>query len=257
MIVMDLEWNRGYDKKKLDEILQIGAVRIDAPGGAVRGTFCAYIKPRIHKRFDPGARKLPDLRRSVEEGVAFPEAWRDFTAWCGDDRVFAFWGPDDFSVLRQSCAFWGVPCIEPERVYNFQRAFAHACGAGSAMMALWRVVDYLGIPAVYDFHNALYDALYTALTGEWLREEDLADVAAPKPKREKPSRAERRRRKAAATPQDAPAAEPPADAAETQKAAAPKKAKRRRRRRKKEQKVDINQLLPNAAEHDILAAGQA
>jgi len=125
------------------------------------------------------------------------------------------------------------------------------------MMALWRVVDYLGIPAVYDFHNALYDALYTALTGEWLREEDLADVPAPKPKRERPSRGERRRRKAAAAPQDAPAAERPADAAEAQKAAAPKKAKRRRRRRKKQPVVDINQLLPNAAEHDIMATGQA
>ena len=30
MIVVDLEWNRGYDKTPLDEILQIGAVRLGA-----------------------------------------------------------------------------------------------------------------------------------------------------------------------------------------------------------------------------------
>ena len=30
MIVLDLEWNRSYDKKPLDEILQIGAVREQA-----------------------------------------------------------------------------------------------------------------------------------------------------------------------------------------------------------------------------------
>ena len=32
MIVLDLEWNRGYDKKPLDEVLQIGAVRMDWAG---------------------------------------------------------------------------------------------------------------------------------------------------------------------------------------------------------------------------------
>ena len=43
VIVMDLEWNRSYDKKKLDEILQIGAVRIDAVGGTIRDTFNRFI----------------------------------------------------------------------------------------------------------------------------------------------------------------------------------------------------------------------
>ena len=47
------------------------------------------------------------------------------------------------------------------------------------MMALWRVVDYLGIPDVFDYHNALYDAMYTACVGRWLRQEDL-DYAPPK-----------------------------------------------------------------------------
>ena len=55
MIVMDLEWNRSYDKKKLDEILQIGAVRTAYPGGPILSTFSVFIKPRVHKRFDPGA----------------------------------------------------------------------------------------------------------------------------------------------------------------------------------------------------------
>ena len=34
MIVLDLEWNRGYDKKPLNEILQIGAVRVEQIGRA-------------------------------------------------------------------------------------------------------------------------------------------------------------------------------------------------------------------------------
>lgn len=176
---MDLEWNRSYDKKRLDEILQIGAVRVERPGGRILSTFCAYIKPHVHNHFDPGARKLPELQRSIESETTFAEAWTAFTGWCGDERVFAFWGPDDFGVMRQNCVFWGLPVLEPEKVYDLQRAFAHACGVPATRMALWRVVGYLGLPDIFDFHTALYDAMYTALVGAWLRQEDL-DYAPPK-----------------------------------------------------------------------------
>lgn len=181
---MDLEWNRSYDRKKLDEILQIGAVRTAYPGGPIESSFCAFIRPCVHKRFDPGARKLPDLQDAIHSELDFATAWAMFCDWCGEERTFAFWGPDDFAVIRQNCAYWGVPDFEPEKVCNYQRAFAHAYGTPGTMMALWRVVDYLNIPAIYDFHNALYDALYTAIVGEWLRAEDL-DFEPQKRKRPK------------------------------------------------------------------------
>lgn len=224
MIVMDLEWNRSYDKKRLDEILQIGAVRVAERGGAILSAFNIFIKPRVHKRFDPGARKLPDLQCSIDCDVDFAAAWAAFTAWCGDEREFAFWGPDDFGVIKQNCAYWGVKPIEPERVYNFQRAFAHACGTPATMMALWRVVDYLNIPDVFDYHNALYDAMYTALVGAWLREEDL-DYEPPKKKHV------RHRRRAA----------PRADAA---KPAAGSGAKKRRRRNRGKKKTGAGSAAP-------------
>ena len=61
MIIWDLEWNRGYDRTPLDEILQIGAVRVAGLGGPVLDTFNAYIRPAVHKKFDPGARRLPEF----------------------------------------------------------------------------------------------------------------------------------------------------------------------------------------------------
>lgn len=223
MIVMDLEWNRSYDKKRLDEILQIGAVRVERPGGPILSTFNVFIKPRVHKRFDPGARKLPDLQCSIDCDMDFATAWAEFTAWCGDEREFAFWGPDDFGVIQQNCAYWGVSAMEPERVYNFQRAFSHACGEPKQMMALWRVADYLNFPDVFDFHNALYDAMYTALVGAWLRQEDL-DYEPPKRVKRPPPR--RRRKTVPPEPKD--------NVKETAAAEkAPQKRVRRRRRRKK------------------------
>ena len=112
MIVMDLEWNRGYDAKPVDEILQIGAVRVDG-SGAIRDTFSVFIKPAIHKKFDRGARSLPDLESSRESDVTFPEAWGMFEAWRGDDDEFAFWGSGDFEAVRQNCAYYGSGRLFP------------------------------------------------------------------------------------------------------------------------------------------------
>ncbi len=167
MIVMDLEWNRGYDAKPVDEILQIGAVRVDG-SGAIRDTFSVFIKPAIHKKFDRGARSLPDLESSRESDVTFPEAWGMFEAWRGDDDEFAFWGSGDFEAVRQNCAYYGLSFTEPAHVFDFQAAFSHALGEDRQQSALWRVVEYLGIPDTFTFHNALNDSVYTALVGMWL-----------------------------------------------------------------------------------------
>lgn len=64
MVILDLEWNRGYDNTPLDEILQIGAVRVEYLGGPVTDMFNAYIRSTVHKKFDLGAKQLPDLQIS-------------------------------------------------------------------------------------------------------------------------------------------------------------------------------------------------
>ena len=64
MIIIDLEWNRSYDKIPLEEILQIGAVRIDRLGGPILDTFTVFIRPRVHKKFNRTAKTLPELQRS-------------------------------------------------------------------------------------------------------------------------------------------------------------------------------------------------
>lgn len=180
MIVLDLEWNRSYDKKALDEILQIGAVRVEALGGPIADTFNIFIRPRIHKRFDPGAKKLPELKASIESTVEFPEALERFRAWCGGETAFAAWGcGDDFKALKQNCDYWKLPPISVESVCDLQTAFSYQIGSGQ-QVALWRAVEYCGIPDVFDYHNALCDAMYTALVAGWITPEALAYRPAPR-----------------------------------------------------------------------------
>ncbi len=140
MILFDLEWNRGYDKIPLDEILQIGAVKTAFVGGPILDTFQRYIGPRIHRSYSPGAKKLPDLPQCLASTLTFGQALDDFLAWCGDETVFASWGGDDAHILEQNCAYWKLPVPKLPKSYNLQRAFSEVAGAGKQQMALWRAV---------------------------------------------------------------------------------------------------------------------
>ena len=58
MIVFDLEWNGGWGKVKLNEVLQIGAVKLARLGGPVVDSFRAFVKPVVHKKLNRAAKGL-------------------------------------------------------------------------------------------------------------------------------------------------------------------------------------------------------
>lgn len=179
MIVIDFEWNRSYDKIPLEEILQIGAVKLDRLGGPILDTCCLFIRPKVHKRLNRTAKTLPELRASLDSTLDFPTALNIFLDWCGEDRVFADWGGDDFEVLRQNCAYWHLPAPEPEKLVDLQAAFSLRVGTNQGV-ALHRAVEYCGIPAPFTYHNALNDAVYTALLTAWLDRDTMARLEIPK-----------------------------------------------------------------------------
>lgn len=167
MIILDLEWNCGYDNVPIEEVLQIGAVRLDRLGGKITGAFNAFIRPSIHKKLGRPAKELPEIQSYLVSNLDFPSALAAFRQWCGADRVFASWGGEDMKILNQNCAHWKLPAFEPEEVYDFQGAFSLILGTRQHI-ALCGAVDYCKIPDSFVYHNALYDAVYTAAVGEWL-----------------------------------------------------------------------------------------
>ena len=179
MIIMDLEWNRSYDKIPLEEILQIGAVKIDRMGGPIQDTFSMFIHPRVHKRFNRTTKALPELQASLDSTLDFSTALASFLDWCGDDLVFADWGGDDFEVLRQNCIFWNLPVPEPAQLIDLQAAFSLRVGTNQGV-ALYRAVEYCGLPTPFTFHNALNDSVYTAMVTAWLDEDTMALLELPK-----------------------------------------------------------------------------
>lgn len=173
MIIIDMEWNRGYDKKPLDELLQIGAVRVERLGGPIVDTFNVFIRPKVHKRFGPGAKELPELDRSIASKVDFRTALAAFLKWRGEETEYATWGGDDLLVLVRNCEYWGLPVPEFPVVYDLQGAFGRTVGSVGRQLALWWAVEYCRLPEPFTFHNALNDAAYAAVVAEYIRGEDL------------------------------------------------------------------------------------
>ena len=95
-IVLDLEWNQPWpgspsSKKKLPveihgEIIQIGAVRM-LQDQTVADEFQILVRPRYYRRLNKRVSSLTGIKESrlKAEGVSFPEALRQFRAWCGED----------------------------------------------------------------------------------------------------------------------------------------------------------------------------
>lgn len=192
MVVLDLEFNSGmYSSSRLEEVLQIGAVRVDRPGGPVIASFNAYIKPRVHKRMSPGAKVLPELEESLEGGVAFEDAYRSFLEFCDGETVFAEWGRDDFKILGRNAVYFGMEPMLPEELIDIQAAFMRTVGAVNGSQ-LYQAAVYCGIPDTFVFHNALNDAMYTSLVGGFasgasveesrfsLTQEDICPTLRPK-----------------------------------------------------------------------------
>lgn len=195
MIVLDLEFNSGMYGERLEEILQIGAVRCDRLGGPITGTFNAYIRPKVHSRFSPGARVLPELERSVRSSASFREALGEFVDWCGDETEFAEWGRDDYKILARNAAYFGIKYDYPEKCLDVQAAFAKTLGQVNAV-PLYLACEYCRIPDSFVFHNALNDAVYTCLVGAYADWECLEssvflmtrEDVFPPPKPKKPRR---------------------------------------------------------------------
>ena len=175
MIIFDMEWNSGkYERVVLNEILQIGAVKLDRPGGPVLDTFNIYIRPQVHKRWSPPAEELPELALCKRSQVRFPEAAEAFFRWCGQGERFGVWGTADLAVLLENLRYWRIepPPLEP--YYDLQEAFAQTAGA-SRQPALHHAVEYCALPEALDYHNAQNDAFYTALVSGYISPDALEE----------------------------------------------------------------------------------
>ncbi len=173
-IVLDLEWNqpisyqsrtyREVGDKLIFEMIQIGAVRL-GPDLTPAEAISIPIAPTHYLRIHPRIRRMTGLDSEKLAGAPdFREALEQFTAWCGEDYTLLTWGCDDISVLYQNIEFFQCEDIPLAPLCDIQKLFSEVHNMKDRS-GLKTAMELTGIvPAeTMAFHNALYDAWYTAL----------------------------------------------------------------------------------------------
>ena len=128
MIVLDLEWNQPFGGRRMEEIIQIGAVRLARPGGPVVDTFNAHIQPTIYRKLSPVAKKLPESAQALTSQLDFATAYQAFLDWCGGDTLWAEWGAQDHGVLASNAAYWKLSAPPVTACIDLQAAFGRTLG---------------------------------------------------------------------------------------------------------------------------------
>lgn len=95
------------------ELVQIGAVRVDARTLEVLADFEVLVKPRLNPVLSVYLEKLTGITNPMvaERGVDFLDAYTRFVAFCGDAPICAF-GRDDL-IFEENIRLYGIPDAKP------------------------------------------------------------------------------------------------------------------------------------------------
>ncbi len=173
-IVFDLEFNQDFSslhspsmnsKRCPFEIIQIGAIKIDMLSNTV-ATFNRYVKPAIYSQVNTF---ITDLTGITTDQLllesSFPEIFNDFIDFIGEiDSVFCTWGMSDMKELFKNVEYHKLDNTRlPKLFINLQPYVSIHLGLShSKLLNLKTAVESLNISMPHPFHNALYDAYYTA-----------------------------------------------------------------------------------------------
>lgn len=173
-IVFDLEFNQDFTTLKNDirnrsqylfEIIQIGAVKLDVNFNTV-ATFNRYVKPTIYSKISSFITELTGITTEqliIEE--QFHGVYNAFIQFIDDsDTIFCIWGMADIKVLFRNVEYHKLDSNLLSKFYiNLQPSVSKLLNLPPKKLArLQNAVEAFNIPITYEFHNAFYDAYYTA-----------------------------------------------------------------------------------------------
>lgn len=175
-IIFDLEFNQDFSNLKYSnsegkkskypfEIIQIGAVKLDADFNN-KGSFNSYVKPTIYSKISPFIEELTGINtEQVISEKTFPEVFNNFINFINDkDAIFCIWGMSDIQELFKNVFYHKLDYnLLPRKYINIQPYVSKHFGLSiQKLFNLQNAVEELSLPITFEFHNALYDAHYTA-----------------------------------------------------------------------------------------------
>jgi len=151
-------------------------VKLDQNLNAI-DTFQRYVKPTIYPVVNPFITELTGItteQLATEE--KFPAVFNAFVKFAsGSDTVFCIWGMADIKELYRNIDYHNLESNLLSKWYINLQPYAslHFNLSRKKLMKLKTTAELLGIPLVYSFHDALYDAHYTAEIFKKLNKESI------------------------------------------------------------------------------------
>ena len=174
-IVFDLEFNQGFDKKLNKtvsdekcpfEILQIGAVKLDADLNII-DTFNTFVKPNIYKEIHPFIKKMTNIiHEDVKDAPNFPQAFNNFKEFMNNDKnILCVWGNGDLKEVYRNIKYYNLSTENLSNTYiNVQHhASIYFNNPTGKSIGLQNAITLLQLNQDKSYHNALNDAYYTSL----------------------------------------------------------------------------------------------
>ena len=140
------------------EVVQIGAVRLDADTLTVLDELEILVRPRINPHLSPYFETLTGITsdRVERQGVDFASAYGRFAQFAGEGPIAAF-GHDE-SVLEHNIRLYGMTGLRPLPLFYDLRGWFAALGVDPRGMHSCDLGAALGVPFAGRAHNALDDA---------------------------------------------------------------------------------------------------
>lgn len=142
------------------EIIEIGAVMLDARSYETAGEFQTFIRPVRHPELTPFCRELTHITQSdVDFAPLFPAAITALQTWMRDfdDALFCSWGDYDRNQFQQDCTFHGVPYPFASGHLNLKAKFSESLGV-SKRFGLDGAIHRLGLEFTGTHHRGIDDA---------------------------------------------------------------------------------------------------
>lgn len=168
-IIMDLEWNQAVSAARMirtpvmlhGEIIQIGAIKTNDKFELI-DKIKINVRPKYYKIMNSHVEKLTGITQSqLTVGETFPQAFKRFSAWCGEEFRFITWGFDDLGVFADNLTLHGLDPTFGSDYINLQLIYNRQTNAEHLQSALATAAESLGIPIDVQCHDAFNDAFLT------------------------------------------------------------------------------------------------
>lgn len=169
-IIMDLEWNNVWEKKRhgyINEIIEIGAVKLDDTMQQV-DTFSMFVQSAIGKKLRHSVKELTKITSAdLRDAAHFPAVLRQFQDWLGPQpHILLSWGDGDIRVLLDNYRYF-YPEQSPQFLQKYMDLQAYVQSRikkdDKNQIGLLAAAELLGIPvAELELHRALGDSLLGA-----------------------------------------------------------------------------------------------